>query len=63
MLKAKLIDFINNKWTVEYLKNEGSKELEIGVNRFNIPAQKLYKSVGFRVKSVYDEGMILHIKL
>ncbi|MDF2822519.1 MAG: fmtA [Clostridiales bacterium] len=51
------------KWAVEYLKNEGAKELEIGVNRFNIAAQKLYLSVGFSVKAVYEEGMTLHMEL
>jgi RimJ/RimL family protein N-acetyltransferase len=51
------------KWAVDYLKNEGAKELEIGVNRFNIAAQKLYLSVGFSVKAVYEEGMTLHMEL
>ena len=45
------------KACVDYLKKAGAKKLSIGVNRFNIPAQKLYKSVGFTEDCVYDEGI------
>lgn len=44
-------------FAVDYLKKAGAKKLSIGVNRFNIPAQKLYKSVGFKEDCVYDEGI------
>lgn len=42
---------------IEILKAAGAKKLEIGVNRFNIPAQRLYESVGFIQDFVY-EGFI-----
>ena len=45
------------RFAVDYLKKAGAKKLSIGVNRFNIPAQKLYKSVGFTEDCVYDEGI------
>lgn len=45
------------RFAVDYLKKAGAKKLSIGVNRFNIPAQKLYKSVGFKEDCVYDEGI------
>ncbi len=50
------------EWALEYFKEQGAKELTIGVNRFNISAQKLYKSVGFREDLVYEEGMQLKIE-
>lgn len=40
---------------LEYLKCQGCKYLTIGVNRFNVAAQKLYKSVGFKEKTVYED--------
>ncbi|SFB00776.1 GNAT family N-acetyltransferase [Clostridium frigidicarnis] len=40
---------------LEYLKSQGCKYLTIGVNRFNVTAQKLYKSVGFKEKTVYED--------
>lgn len=42
---------------MDILKEAGAKKLEIGVNRFNIPARRLYKSVGFQVDGLY-EGFI-----
>ena len=45
------------RFAVDYLKKAGAKKLSIGVNRFNIPAQNLYKSVGFKEDCVYDEGI------
>ena len=39
---------------MEILREAGAKKLEIGVNRFNIPAQRLYKSVGFQVDGMYE---------
>ena len=45
------------RFAVDYLKKAGAKKLSIGVNRFNIPAQKLYKSVGFKEDCVYEEGI------
>ena len=47
------------RFAVDYLKKAGAKKLSIGVNRFNIPAQKLYKSVGFKEDCVYDEGIFM----
>ncbi len=43
------------RFAVDYLKKAGAKKLGIGVNRFNIPAQRLYKSVGFHEDGIYDE--------
>lgn len=45
------------RFAVDYLKKAGAKKLSIGVNRFNIPAQKLYRSVGFKEDCVYEEGI------
>ena len=45
------------RFAVDYLKKAGAKKLCIGVSRFNIPAQNLYKSVGFKEDCVYDEGI------
>lgn len=50
-------------WAIERLKKEGAKELEIGVNRFNHAAKKIYMDAGFTPKSVYEEGMTLHMVL
>jgi len=50
-------------WAVDYLRNQGAKELEIGVNRFNIAAQKLYRSVGFDIKAIYEDGMTMYAVL
>ena len=47
------------RFAVDYLKKAGAKKLSIGVNRFNIPAQKLYKSVGFNEDCVYEEGIFM----
>lgn len=51
------------QWTVDKLTQEGAKELEIGVNRFNHAAKKIYLDIGFQPKAVYDGGMTLHMKL
>ncbi|MBE5781736.1 MAG: GNAT family N-acetyltransferase [Clostridiales bacterium] len=48
---------------VRLLKEAGAKKLEIGVNRFNIPAQKLYMSVGFQLDTVYEGFMRLKMEL
>jgi len=48
---------------LDVLKKAGAKKLEIGVNRFNIPAQKLYLSVGFELERVYEEFMELKMEL
>ena len=40
---------------LEYLRSQGCEYLTIGVNRFNIAAQNLYKSVGFKEKTVYED--------
>lgn len=50
-------------FAVSYLKKAGAKELEIGVHRRNKAAQKLYMSVGFTAKKIYEEGMSLHMIL
>ena len=42
---------------MEILKSKGAKTLEIGVNRYNEAAKKLYMSVGFTPDQVY-EGFI-----
>ena len=47
------------RFAVDYLKKAGAKRLSIGVNRFNIPAQRLYKSVGFIEDCVYEEGIFM----
>lgn len=49
------------KWAVEKLASEGAKELEIGVNRFNHAAKKIYLDAGFTPKAIYDGGMTLHM--
>lgn len=48
---------------IEYLKRQGAKVLMIGVNRSNIPAQRLYLSLGFKVHLVYDNVMLLRLEL
>lgn len=48
---------------VRLLKEAGAKKLEIGVNRFNIPAQKLYMSVSFQLDTVYEGFMRLKMEL
>lgn len=48
---------------IDILKKAGAKELEIGVNRFNLPAQRLYRSVGFQDKEIYDEFIALKMTL
>ncbi len=47
------------RFAVDYLKKAGAKRLSIGVNRFNIPARNLYKSVGFTEDCVYEEGVFM----
>lgn len=47
------------RFAVDYLKKAGAKRLSIGVNRFNIPARNLYKSVGFTEDCVYEEGVAM----
>ena len=49
------------KYAIDTLIKSGAKELEIGVNRFNYAAQKIYMDAGFTAKSVFDEGMTLHM--
>ena len=51
------------KFAVEALKAAGAKSLKIGVNRFNYGAQKIYMDAGFTPKSIYEEGMELHMNL
>lgn len=51
------------RWAIEKLANEGAKELEIGVNRFNHAAKKIYLDAGFTPKAIYDGGMTLHMVL
>jgi len=48
---------------VSELKRRGARQLSIGVNRFNIPAQRLYASLGFRPAEVFEDGMMLRIDL
>lgn len=47
------------QFAVDYLKRAGAKRLCIGVNRYNIPARRLYKSVGFTEDCVYEEGVFM----
>lgn len=51
------------RFAVDYLKKAGAKRLSIGVNRFNIPARRLYKSVGFTEDCVYEEGVFMRQEL
>lgn len=48
---------------LEILKQHGARRIEIGVNRFNIAAQRLYFSLGFERVAVYEQGMWLRIDL
>lgn len=48
---------------LEILKQKGARRIEIGVNRFNVAAQKLYFSLGFKRVAVYEQGMWLRIDL
>lgn len=48
---------------MEILKEKGARTLKIGVNRFNIPARRLYQSVGFEDKEIYDEFIDMKITL
>lgn len=48
---------------MEILKEKGAKTLEIGVNRYNEAAKKLYMSVGFTPDQVYDGFINLKMKL
>jgi len=48
---------------LEILKQQGARRIEIGVNRFNIAAQRLYFSLGFERVAVYEQGMWLRIDL
>ncbi|MBQ2898953.1 MAG: GNAT family N-acetyltransferase, partial [Oscillospiraceae bacterium] len=47
------------RFAVDYLRKAGAKKLSIGVNRFNIPARNLYKSVGYTEDCVYEEGVFM----
>jgi len=47
---------------LEILKKHGAKRIEIGVNRQNTPAIKLYQSLGFKIGAIYDEGMALKLE-
>lgn len=48
---------------LEYLKSQGCNHLSIGVNRFNLAAQNLYKSVGFKEKTIYEDFIELETYL
>jgi CubicO group peptidase (beta-lactamase class C family)/GNAT superfamily N-acetyltransferase len=48
---------------LEILKQHGARRMEIGVNRFNIAAQRLYFSLGFQPVAVYEQGMWLRVDL
>ena len=48
---------------IDILKNAGAKKLEIGVNRFNIPAQRLYLNAGFKLERIYEDFMELKMEL
>ena len=49
--------------TMEILKEKGAKTLEIGVNRYNEAAKRLYMSVGFEPDQVYEGFINLKMKL
>ena len=49
------------RFAVDYLHKAGAKKIEIGVNRYNVAARKLYESVGFRTDHVYEEFCMLSI--
>lgn len=50
-------------FAIDTLKAAGAEVLEIGVNRHNIGAQKIYMAAGFTPKSIYEGGMHLHMKM
>jgi CubicO group peptidase (beta-lactamase class C family)/ribosomal protein S18 acetylase RimI-like enzyme len=50
------------KQGLEILRKKGAKKIEIGVNRRNVAAIKLYRSLGFREVAVWDQGMGLAIQ-
>jgi len=54
---------IMTAWGVEELKRQGAKQLSIGVNRFNIPAQRLYASLGFKPAEVHEQFVMMRIDL
>ncbi|MDD3191984.1 MAG: GNAT family N-acetyltransferase, partial [Bacilli bacterium] len=45
------------------LKAKGAKKIEIGVNRNNTAAYKLYLSAGFKPSAIYEQGMGLYLDL
>lgn len=48
---------------IDILKAAGAKKLEIGVNRFNTPAQRLYLNAGFKLERIYEDFMELKMEL
>jgi GNAT superfamily N-acetyltransferase len=50
------------KQGLDILKKKGAKKIEIGVNRRNVAAIKLYRSLGFKEVAVWDQGMGLAIE-
>ncbi|MEN6472294.1 MAG: GNAT family N-acetyltransferase [Clostridiaceae bacterium] len=51
------------RFGIGYLKKRGAKELTIGVNRRNHAARRLYESLGFAAAEVYEEGVLLKMRL
>lgn len=49
------------RFAVDYLHKAGAKKIEIGVNRYNVAARRLYESVGFQTDHVYEEFCLLSI--
>ncbi|MDY0064634.1 MAG: GNAT family N-acetyltransferase [Bacilli bacterium] len=48
---------------IKILKAKGAKQIEIGVNRNNTAAYKLYLGAGFKATTIYDQGMALQLDL
>ena len=51
------------RYGIDKLKAYGARELEIGVNRKNHVARRLYESAGFKANKVYEDGLILKMEL
>ncbi len=44
---------------LDILKEAGAKKIEIVVNKFNIPAYKMYRALGFKETGLYEAGVRL----
>lgn len=46
------------RWAMSYLERKGFSRLTLCVSRNNLPAQSLYRSLGFELQGVYDSQFI-----